>query len=107
MGQIPQDPRLLLTDAASTPMLPGLKAPPFLRASATGWLAGGAVFVALGFSCVDLSPWSLALLPLLVLVGFLAARSAEEWPKVGFPLLSLGVGTFVVAAGLFKAGVGW
>jgi hypothetical protein len=56
---------------------------------------------------VDAAPWSLNLLPLAVLAGFLAVRSAGEWPRIGFPVCILGVGTFVVAAGLFKAGVNW
>ncbi len=107
MGQIPQDPRLLLSETAAATSLPGATPPRFLRAASTGWLSGILVFVALGFSCVDLAPWSLAVLPIVVLAAFLAARAVEEWPKVGFPVCILGVGIFVVAAGLFKAGVTW
>ncbi len=110
LGQNPHDPRLVLTTAAAPTVLqrsPGPRALAALRSPWTGWMAGILVFVALGFSCLDLAPWSLALLPLLVLAGFLAARSAEEWPRIGFPVCILGVALFVIASGLFKSGVTW
>lgn len=78
-----------------------------LRSGWTGWLSGIAFFVALGLACVDRVPWGLSLLPLMVLAGFLAVRSWEEWPRVGFPVCILGVGLFVAATGLFKTGIDW
>jgi hypothetical protein len=62
---------------------------------------------ALGLACLDLAPWALVILPLAVLALHLAVRAAGEWPRVGFPACILGVGLFTVAAGLFRAGIGW
>jgi hypothetical protein len=78
-----------------------------LGAGWTGWIAGAGLLGTLALACGDRGPWALVLLPLVLLAGFLAARTAAEWPRVGFPVCILGVGTFVVSAGLFKAGVNW
>ena len=111
MGQNPRDPRLVL-DTAGAPKVaptvpPGDSVLRVLRSPLAGWASGILVFVALGFACLDLAPWSLSLLPLLGLAAFLAVRGAEEWPRVGFPACVLGVSLFTVSAGLFRAGVGW
>ncbi len=115
MGQITRESRLVLTPTAAptvAPMVaPAIPAVPAslrpLRSAWAGWSSGILVFVALGFSCVDLLPWSVAILPLTLLAGFLALRSVEEWPRVGFPACVLGVGLLVVSSGLFRAGIGW
>ncbi|MCK6481141.1 MAG: cytochrome c biogenesis protein ResB [Planctomycetes bacterium] len=101
------DPREVLntTVAPSAPSPGPLRAA--LRSAWTGWLGGILTIVLLGFACVDAAPWWPAILPLLALAACLAVRAAEEWPRVGFPACTLGVGAWTVAAGLFRAGIGW
>ena len=107
MAQNPPDPRVILNSEA--PPAPSSAGPlrAALRSPWTGWLSGILFFVFMGLGCVDAAPWSLAVAPVLVLGGFLAVRTAEEWPRVGFPACVLGVGVWTVAAGLFRAGIGW
>ncbi len=107
MGGNPPDPRVILADTTGPKSRLGAPLARALGSSLNGWGSGVLVFVLLGFACVDRLSWGLSLLPVASLAAFLAVRAAAEWPRVGFPACVMGVASFTVAAGLFRAGIGW
>jgi hypothetical protein len=107
VGRNPHEPRSVLNTVPSPVAIPRMPYLGVLRSPWTAWLTGLALVATLTLASVDAAPWALNVLPLAVLAGFLAVRSVEEWPRIGFPVCILGVGTFVAAAGLFKTGVNW